>query len=509
MIPEPFSFAEIAKKYADQPAIIGADYRISYRDYFQWIAEIAEGLRAWNISPGERVSILAPNCQEYPALLMALWQIGAIAAPLSPRFPETQIARLLSNIACKKIIVSRKLPSVSSTAQFEPLYLEGLVTPHQSPAEKAVDPQGGQHLIPEGAGAKPPKGQAPNPRRGRRQMVATLIFTSGSSGEPKAALHSFGNHIYNALGSNLNIPFGPGDRWLLSLPLYHVGGLAILFRALAGGGAVAVPETDIPLSKAINQLEVTHISLVATQLFRLLKEDKEGKSLANIKAILLGGSAIPPSLIDTAIERGLPIHTSYGSTEMGSQITTTPTNAPVEKLFTSGKVLKYREMKIAPDGEILVRGETRFRGYWEKHSLQQPFDAQGWFPTGDVGKLDNERYLTVLGRKDNMFISGGENIQPEEIEAQLCQMKSIEEAVVVSAADKEFGMRPAAFIKMQPGEPMNETAIRNFLKTRVARFKIPDHFFPWPETTPESGIKIDRKYFQTIAQKPAGGRIKD
>lgn len=510
MNPERFSFPEIAKKYPDYPAIIGPDYRISYRNYFHWISAIADDLRERHVSPGARIAILAPNCREYPALLMALWQIGAVAAPLSPRFPEGQIAALLERAGCSALVrlqKSSQLPAQSSEAATRYSILDVNIPDPPSDFKSKIRP----------APMKPENPSCPDEAGEfaiRNQNIpldrdATLILTSGSSGAPKAALHTFGNHYYNARGSNLNIPFEPGDRWLLSLPLYHVGGLAILFRALAGGGAAAIPAPGMSLIEAIQRLQATHLSLVATQLFRLLKEDAPGKILSNLKAILLGGSAIPASLIGQAAELNLPIHTSYGCTEMASQVTTTPPGAG-EKLSTSGRVLKYRELKIAPGGEILVKGETLFRGYVQGTALEQRRDAQGWFPTGDLGDLDEDGYLIVRGRKDNMFISGGENIHPEEIETQLCQVEGIEQALVVPLEDEEFGIRPAAFVKMQSGKTLDERALRRFLESRVARFKIPDYFFPWPTENAapaagQTGIKLNRQYLRELAEEKRRG----
>lgn len=493
MNPDSFSFAEIAEKYADSPAIIGPDGQLSYRDYFQWICAIAENLRSQGISPGERIAVLAPNCFEYPALLMALWQIGATAVLLSPRFPEGQITALLQQTGCGKLIRLQNPPQLATCYSMFDLNIPNIRNLTRFFGQSKIQNPKSDPLVP----SAPPRGiRNLNIPPGHE---ATLIFTSGSSGAPKAALHTFGNHYYNALGSNLNIPFGPGDRWLLSLPLYHVGGLAILFRALAGGGAVAIPEPGMPLIESIQRLQATHLSLVATLLFRLLNDDPGGKTLSALKAILLGGSAIPASLVRQATELNLPLHTSYGCTEMASQVTATPPGAR-EKLATSGRVLKYREVKIAPDGEILVRGETLFRGYVQGSALEQRRDAQGWFPTGDLGEFDEEGYLLVHGRKDNMFISGGENIYPEEIEAALGEMEGIEQVLVVPLEDEEFGARPVVFVKMPPGKTLEEPALRRFLESRLARFKIPDYFFPWPETAPQRGIKLERGFFKRLAE---------
>ncbi len=315
-------------------------------------------------------------------------------------------------------------------------------------------------------------------------------------GRPKAVLHTWGNHYFNALGSSTNIPYGLGDRWLLSLPLFHVSGLSILVRTVVGGATVVIPAQRSDLAATIVEHEVTHASLVSTQLIRLLQDEQGRNALQQLKAILLGGSAMPRATLDAAYALDLPIHISYGLTEMGSQVATTPRDVPRDKRYTSGRVLPYRELKIDGDGQILVRGETRFAGYVEGSDLRQPFDAGGWYATGDLAVLDDEGYLHVQGRKDNMFISGGENIQPEEIEAVLLQSAGIEQAMVVPVPDAEFGFRSVALVKTQN---VAHEEIVAFLADRLPRFKIPRTFLPWPDQLAATGIKASRKQMQQVA----------
>jgi O-succinylbenzoic acid--CoA ligase len=306
---------------------------------------------------------------------------------------------------------------------------------------------------------------------------------------PKAALHTFGNHYYSALGSNANIALAPVDRWLHSLPLYHVSGLSILFRCLLARAAVALPDPEQPLDNAIAGLGATHVSLVPTQLQRLLRA---GAALERVKAVLLGGGPIPAYLVDEALVRGLPIHTSYGLTEMASQVTTTPPDAAPDELNTAGRVLPHRQVSVSGEGEILVRGETLFDGYFQGEELYRPLDAGGWFHTGDLGELDEDGYLRVRGRLDNMFVSGGENVQPEEIEEALCRLAGVEEAVVVPIEDEEFGVRPFAFVRMAEGTPDPE-ALSRALGVSFERFKIPVDFHAWPDEA--GGMKVDRIAF--------------
>ena len=197
----------------------------------------------------------------------------------------------------------------------------------------------------------------------------------------------------------------------------------------------------------------------------------------------------------------LPIFTSYGSTEMASQVTTTRPKDNFDRLLTSGKVLPYRQIKIAPDGEILVKGATLFKGYLEGDLLVVNRDKKGWFRTGDLGCLDEQGYLTVTGRRDNMFISGGENIQPEEIENKMNRLDGVANVIVVPVRNKEYGERPAAFVTMETGREFDQEKLKQGLKNTLPHFMIPDYFFPWPEDVIQEGIKINREYFKKVAER--------
>lgn len=467
------------------PFIVSSKLEIRQYEFQQAARMLAERMRRDDIRPGERIAVIGENSIDYLLTLAALWQMEAVAVLMNTRFPQSQMISELNRVECRNVILLDPFPSLQSKFRDHGFSALTLDTAVEQFDEKIQPDKPRPNILSEIKKTQP----------------ATIIFTSGSSGNPKAALHSFGNHHFSAIGSNRNIPFARGDRWLLSLPLYHVGGLAIFFRALTGGGAVFIPEQTGSLAAIISENNITHISLVATQFFRLLQETAGKSVLSRLKAILLGGSAIPASLIQQAVDRNLPIHTSYGSTEMSSHITATPQGAGPEILQTSGKLLPFREIKIAAEREILVRGETLFQGYIEENSFVETVDADGWFHTGDTGIIDDSGYLTVTGRKDNMFISGGENIQPEEIEKHLYLIEDIEQAIVVKIENAEFGWRPAAFIKMKYSDTIDKTTIADFLKQYIAKFKIPDYFFPWPDAVPSPGIKENRRYLQKLAAK--------
>ena len=310
--------------------------------------------------------------------------------------------------------------------------------------------------------------------------IATVLLTSGSSGMPKAVAHSLTAHLANASGSNANSPVGPGHRWRRSLSMAHIGGLAMLFRALTGGGALVLDETT----------PATHLSLVSVQLRRLLRQS----TLPELSALLVGGGPIPPDLITQAIARGLPVHTTYGMTELGSQVTTTPPGATAAQLATAGRVLAGREVRIAGSGEILICGETLLAGYLTTGGLCSGVDAEGWYHTGDVGRLV-DGWLTPTGRLDQMFISGGENIHPEAIERALGGL--VVGCAVVPVPDAEWGARPVAII----AGDFDADVLRTALAKRLPRFAVPDAFLPWPADTPGTIEKPPRAWLRRWAER--------
>jgi o-succinylbenzoate---CoA ligase len=443
---------EAAEKNPDGLAIVSPSTRITYSEYNSFVWSYLQHLQEKGIGRGDRVGVLMSPSHEVLLLIMAIFRLGAVACPLSLRLPVKEVEKQLSEIDCRLLISDFKIKTEISLVQVNEWRNTIPVGPFQ---EATID----------------------------LDQEATVLFTSGSSGRRKAAIHSYGNHYYSALGSNENISLLQNDQWVLSLPLFHVGGLAILMRCLLSRATVLIPdENDKNFTETIQKFLPTHISLVSTQLQRLLKAN-----LPVSKCILLGGSAIPQEMIREAHSRAWPIHTSYGMTEMSSQITTTEKAADLSHLFTSGKVLSHRKVKISADGEIYLSGETLFQAY-----VGNEGEALSIFPSGDLGFIDEEGYLHITGRKDNMFISGGENIQPEEVERHLLQLEGVERALVIPVEEKEFGLKPIAFVKM---DHLNKEFLKRELEQVLPSFKVPKTYLSWPLDQKEEQLKISRGDF--------------
>ncbi len=465
--------ARAAEQHGDSPALVTEKETHSFRDLDAITAHIAGMLQRRGIQKGDIVALCMPNNPELVLLLLALLKTGSVAAPLNHRFPVSRLQELLHPLGPVALVGPEDMTeNLSALLKLDP---ETLLANSFSSKERSKE--------------------FSNSTAQQLDRLVTIIHTSSSSGNPKAALHSFGNHYYSALGSNENIAFQPGDCWLLSLPLFHIGGYALLFRSLLGGGALAVMEPGTSIQEALNRFPLSHLSLVPTQLYRMLHNKDALKKLQGLKAILLGGSAIEPALLKDASKAGLPVYLTYGSTEMSSQITTT--SGPVETI-TAGRELPYRELSLGPGDEILVKGPCLFQGYLSDKEPLLETDTDGWFHTGDTGVLSPEGKLRVTGRTDNMFISGGENIHPEEIERAICSITGVLRAVVVPTPDPEYGLRPSTFIEVTEPTPADNDILEK-LSLEIGRLKTPAAITRVKEWRLLPGTeKIDRGYYKNL-----------
>ena len=455
--------------------------------YFQTDSDLKEKFKNSGILPDQKIAVLCSNSNEYVKLLIQVIFTGGVVIPVSPVMPVSKVHSILRNIGCLKIIVGEDIDykddalikSISFKYFHEELYKIAL--------KKMIN---GFNIY------------KPN---GSHDRNASIILTSGSTNIPKAVLHTFNNHWYSAIGSNINILFKTGDCWMVALPLSHVSGFSTIFKTLAGKADLFVKPSGVSLLESLQASNnITHISLIPSQLAELINDTPGVEILRKLKAILIGGSPAPFKLMEESKNLGLNVYNSYGSTEMSSQITCTIKNDSLKHLKTSGKLLKYREIKISSENEILVKGKTLFSGYIKKSNLKNyeisnQVNEDGWFATGDLGFIDDEGYIHVSGRKDLMFVSNGENIFPEEIESALKEIKEIEDALVVPISKCEKGQKPVAFLKSRNHLKLDYSSISNNLLKKLECFKIPETYLDWPYDLEKKLIKPDRESYRKRA----------
>ncbi|MEM8628926.1 MAG: AMP-binding protein [Chlamydiota bacterium] len=383
-------------------------------------------------------------------------QLSSLRDPKLPIFtldapvcPET-IALLLACVheEVTLFLLNRYLPPFFIKKQLDKLPVSHIVTEGSLKNSTSIR----ERFLRIERDAPPPSGEL------LKQNPLTLLLTSGTTSAPKLAAHSSDNHLYSALASQTEIPLEPGDTWLLSMPLYHVAGIGIIFRALLQGAALCLPS-------AIDALKsVTHCSFVATTLRRFL----QAPYTENLKCGFVGGGPIPPSLEIACKERSLPMLYTYGLTEMSSHVCSTRYLLREGGGVCFGKAHENARVQIEGE-ELYVQGKTRFLGYYPKS-----LPPEVWFPTKDTAKIDEQGRIWIFGRKDRQFISGGENIQPAEIEKALESLPGVQSAKVLPRPDPEYGMRPIAVVR---ATDFNEEAIKKSLRKILSSYKIPDQIF--------------------------------
>jgi len=436
-----------ARERPEHAAVEVAGGALTYSEFDHAANRAISRLAGLGVGPGARVATTLPPGLDFAVLLHALPRLGAALVPLNTRLPAEQQAR------------QRELAG----------------------AELLIDEQLGDSIGPAGAG--------PPARELDPAAVHTVLFTSGTSGEPRPIELTLANHDASAIGSAAALGTDAADRWLCPLPLFHVGGLAILLRC-ARAGTTAVLHERFDARRVASELasgSVTLASLVPTMLARL--RDAGLQHAPALRALLLGGGPIPPELLAWAREYELPVRTTYGMTETGSQVVVT------EPGETSGPPAAGAELAIARGaddaakaGEILVRGAMVAAG---------ELADDGWLHTGDHGRLDERGHLHVDGRIKELIVTGGENVAPALVEAALLEHPAVRDAGVVGVADPEWGEAVVALVVLERDAPARD--LRDWCRTRLAGHEVPKRVEVVARLPRNAGGKLVRRDLTALA----------
>lgn len=430
----------------------------SWRGLAMRIDLLAVAWQRAGVTVGSGVALRGKNSLELLLAYLAALQCGARVLPLNPLLPAELLAERLPNLNVAFGWCALGLPWPGAIA---PLAL----------VDAPVAPDVIAPLL-----------------SWQINRLATLTLTSGSSGAPKAAAHTYAAHLASARGVIGLMNFQHRHSWLLSLPLYHVSGQGIVWRWLAAGATLALAR-DLRLEQALDGC--THASLVPTQLWRLLQGDPAQLSLQDV---LLGGAMIPLDLTRRAEALGVRCWCGYGLTEFASTVCAKRAGATAGV----GSPLAGRELRLV-DGEVWLRGSSMASGYWQQGRLVQLADDDGWFHTRDGGRfVDGE--LHINGRLDNVFFCGGEGVQPEDVERILAGHPGVRQSFVVPVDDEEFGQRPVAVLEADA--PFTE--LRAWLEPQLAPWQRPVAYLSLSQVMPDSltagGIKIARRQLTRLAQ---------
>ncbi|TQN81754.1 UNVERIFIED_ORG: 2-succinylbenzoyl-CoA synthetase [Citrobacter freundii] len=428
---------------AEVPALRLNDEVLSWSELCTRVDHLASGFAAQGVEEGDGVLLRAWNHPRALLAWLALLQCGARVLPVNPQLPQSLLDALVPDLTLRFAL---DLEAANVLTGLHPLQMQAVPGKH--------------------AAAWLP------------QRLSTMTLTSGSTGLPKAAVHTCQAHLASAQGVLSLMPFDAEDDWLLSLPLFHVSGQGILWRWLFAGARMTVRDKQ-PLEQML--AGCTHASLVPTQLWRLLVN----KTAVTLKAVLLGGAAIPVELTEQAREQRIRCWCGYGLTEFASTVCA----KEADGLADVGSPLAGREVRIV-DGEVWLRAASMAQGYWRNGQLIPLVNAEGWFATRDRGVLKDGK-LTLVGRMDNLFFSGGEGIQPEEVERVIAAHPHVLQAFIVPIEDNEFGHRPVAVVEYDTNA--GDTNLAEWVKDKLARFQQPVCWLTLPPELKSGGIKISRR----------------
>jgi O-succinylbenzoic acid--CoA ligase len=396
-----------AAKHPERAALVGSGGEVSYRELSRWAVETAGAIQALGASGGDEVALAIDDRVEFAVALQACLLLGAPAVPVDLRLVEDERAVR----AARARVVLEEAPRA----------------PHPMVrSEPSLD------------------------------AVATVMHTSGTTSAPKRVELTYCNWLANAFGSAVALGLDPDERWLCTMPLTHVGGLSVLIRSVIYATTVVLHErfdTESVLAALMSaEQRITLVSLVPTMLTRLL--DAGLTHPPALRWALVGGGPIPGGLLERAADAGVPVAPTYGMTEACSQIA------------TFGLPLHGVEMRIASDGEVLVRGSVVAPG---------ALSADGWLHTGDLGAFDEGR-LRITGRKADTIVTGGENVTPAEVEEVLLAHPAVADAAVHGKPDPEWGEAVIATVVVREGARVAPPELREHCARRLASFKVPKDF---------------------------------
>ncbi|MDQ5985168.1 MAG: 2-succinylbenzoate--CoA ligase [Syntrophus sp. SKADARSKE-3] len=459
------------KAYAKKTALITQSGVWTFNDVRQCLRTVIFNLESAGVRKGHRVAFHGENSELHLYLFLASWVMGFLYIPLDFKSP---LKRLIRGQDIDFLIMAEEAAEIGRADHPIVLGPEAIM----------------QCLLPFPDSFTWPAISF--------QQEASVIFTSGSTGKPKGLVHTVGNYVFSALGTNEFIGLSRSDRWLVSLPLFHVGGVLIWVRTLLSGGASILPASLKAIDEAIKVHQPSVLSLVPAQLIRLLDNHEMAAILRSCRVILLGGAPPPAWLIEKALDLGIPVMPTYGSTEACAQITGVALNDPRSAYRTAGRPVPYREVRIDDDGSILLGGKTIFKRYLTDEKSRHT-RKDGFFKTADAGCLDDNGNLVCLGRTDGVFISGGENIHPFEIENHLLALEDVSAAFVVPVPHREFGKVPWAFVETSAA--FDEGLVIAGLKKHLPGYKVPKRIIRLDPDEKKGKLKFSRDDLTALAGK--------
>jgi fatty-acyl-CoA synthase len=459
-------------------ALVEGSRRLSYGELNARVNRLSRHLQALGVRQGDRLALLAYNGLEYVEVIFAAAKLGLILVPLNWRLSPAELTFNLTDSETEILIFDPELIATVKAFKAQTRIREMLVLGQQDlegarSYEQALAAQTEAEPVPEG-----PVGlDAPH----------IIMYTAGTTGRPKGAILSQGASFWNAVNLNLDMHFTPEDRDLLVLPMFHIGGIGLFtLPILYAGGTVILQRTFDPartLALIKEEKATLLFGVPAIFLFLIQHPDFNPDCFKSLRLVMSGGAPLPVSLVKQYLEAGIVLQQGFGMSEAAPSISTLGKDRAITKAGSIGRALFHVETRVVNNrmedlpfgevGELVIRGPNVMQGYWKRPEATAEAFEGGWFHTGDLARMDAEGDITIIERKKDMFISGGENVYPAEVENAIYELSQVSEAAVIGIKDEKWGEVGQAVVVLKQGMALSEEELIGHLKTRLAKFKIP------------------------------------
>jgi acyl-CoA synthetase (AMP-forming)/AMP-acid ligase II len=487
----PDAVRSAAERYGDETAIIDGDYRCSYNGLANQMVEAVQATIALGVRPGDRVGLCAPNSAEWIIAALGILGAGGVIVPLNTRFKSGELSYILRKSGARALLASSFLDNdyVAELKKADP-DLPALHRTVSILGPRAEADQSWSEFLRTDAAVSRSRAQDSIDRL-TPDDVSDVMFTSGTTGHPKGVVLTHGQSLRAYGWMAEEYTFGRADSFLIIPPFFHCFGYKAGWLASVIHGVTIIPMPVFDAGRALETISRERVSILLgppTIFSDLLNHPKRADfDLSSLRVSMTGGTTIPESLV-RAMKSELSfdiVLSAYGLTESSALVTTTRIGDAEETVAaTAGRAIPDVEVRIADEsgselpanqpGEVLVRGYNVTRGYWDDpEATAAAIDGEGWLHTGDVGQLDEAGNLSIVDRKKEMYIVGGFNAYPAEIEKILLGFGPIEQVAVIGIPDERMGEVGCAFVVLRQGSAATEGEIVGWAREQMANFKVP------------------------------------